>query len=156
TLARRAADIDPFSVRVWWYLTFWLTYSGDLHAARDACRHALAIDPANERALAQLATVELLDRKPAPLAMFDKIRSYERLPGIVMAEHSLGRANESRKALDEAIAKMQVAGAYGIAEAHAWRGETDEAFQWLERAYRQRDSGLAALKVDPLLASLRT
>jgi serine/threonine-protein kinase len=157
TLARRAADIDPLSVRIWWYLTFWLTYSGDISAARDACRHALAIDPANERALAQLGTVELLDRKPADaLAVFEKIRGYDRLTGIAMAEHSLGRTKESRQALDEAIAKTAQAMAYQIAEAHAWRGETDKAFEWLERAYRQRDGGLAALKVDPLLASLRT
>ena len=26
-----------------------------------------------------------------------------------------------------------------------WRGETDKAFEWLERAYRQRDGGLVAV-----------
>jgi ribosomal protein L17 len=73
-----------------------------------------------------------------------------------MAEHSLGRAKESRRALDELIAKTAPGNAYGIAEAHAWRGETDKAFEWLERAYQQRDGGLDALKIDPLLESLRT
>lgn len=34
------------------------------------------------------------------------------------------------------------------------RGEADEAFQWLERAYAQRDPGLADLKSDPLLKNL--
>src|SRR5262249_46037089 len=53
-LARTAVDIDPLSVRAWWYLTFWLPYSGDLGAARDACRHALELDPMNGRALASL------------------------------------------------------------------------------------------------------
>jgi hypothetical protein len=42
-----------------------------------------------------------------------------------------------------------------IAEVYAWRGEKDQAFQWLERAYQQRDGGLATIKYDPLLASLR-
>jgi len=157
TLARTAADIDPFSVRAWFYLTFWLAYSGDLGAARDACRHALELDPMNGRALASLGTVELLDRKPAEaLVAFDKERDDGRFTGIAMAEHSLGRARESRQALDEAIAKTAHGSAYQIAEAHAWRGETDKAFEWLERAYRQRDGGLAGLKVDPLLESLRT
>jgi len=157
TLARRAADIDPVSVRVWWFLTFWLTSSGDFGAARDACRHALAIDPANERALAQLGIVELLDRKPADaLALFEKLRGYDRLMGIVLAEHSLGRAKESKQALDDMIAVSGLSAAYQIAEAHAWRGETDKAFEWLERAYRQRDGGLVELKVDPLIESLRT
>lgn len=42
--------------------------------------------------------------------------------------------------------------AHQIAEAYAFRGEGDQAFVWLERAYRQRDAGLACcLKTDPLL-----
>lgn len=41
------------------------------------------------------------------------------------------------------------------AEAFAWRGEKDRAFEWLERAYRQRDGGLGRVKIDPLLISLR-
>jgi serine/threonine-protein kinase len=38
----------------------------------------------------------------------------------------------------------------------AWRGEKDRAFEWLERAYSQRDGGLSDIKVDPALNSLRT
>ena len=34
--------------------------------------------------------------------------------------------------------------------------EKDQAFAWLERAYRQRDAGLSELKIDPLLASLHS
>jgi serine/threonine-protein kinase len=41
--------------------------------------------------------------------------------------------------------------AYGIAEVHAYRGEKDQAFTWLERAYSQRDFSLTILKCDPLL-----
>jgi len=36
----------------------------------------------------------------------------------------------------------------------ATRGESDKAFEWLERAYAQRDGGLASLKGDPLLKSI--
>ena len=31
----------------------------------------------------------------------------------------------------------------------------DKAFDWLERAYRQRDGGLSDIKTDPPLANLR-
>ena len=37
---------------------------------------------------------------------------------------------------------------------YAFRGEADRAFEWLERAYVQRDGGLTTLKGDPLLKSL--
>ena len=45
--------------------------------------------------------------------------------------------------------------AYQIAEIYAWRGEKDQAFMWLDRAYAQHDGGLIEVKADKLLASLR-
>ena len=72
-----------------------------------------------------------------------------------MAEHTLGHVQESQHALDELIAKDALDSAHQIAEAYAWRGEKDKAFEWLERAYQQRDGGLTEVKFDPLLASLR-
>jgi len=35
------------------------------------------------------------------------------------------------------------------AEVYARRGEVDRAFEWLERAYAQRDSGLSQIISDP-------
>ena len=52
------------------------------------------------------------------------------------------------------IAKHSHGAAYQIAEVHAWRGEADLAFEWLERARAQRDGGLSLVKVDPLLRNL--
>ncbi len=78
-----------------------------------------------------------------------------RLDGAAMAEHDLKHPAESQRALDELIAKEAHDGAYQIAQVYAWRGETDRAFEWLERAMKQRDGGLVLLKVDPLLRSLR-
>ena len=37
---------------------------------------------------------------------------------------------------------------------YAWRGEKDHAFEWLDRAYDQHDSGMVRLRYDPTLASL--
>ena len=37
-----------------------------------------------------------------------------------------------------------------------WRGEKDPAFEWLDRAYAQRDSGMTVLTLDPLVDSLRS
>ena len=72
-----------------------------------------------------------------------------------MAQHSLGHRAESQKFLDAAIASSAQVGAYQIAEAYAWRGEKDQALEWLERAYRQRDAGLTILKYDPFMRGLR-
>ena len=43
--------------------------------------------------------------------------------------------------------------AFQIAQAHAARGDMDLAFEWLERAYQQRDPGLAETKTAEFLPS---
>ena len=45
-------------------------------------------------------------------------------------------------------------GPFQTAEIYAWRGETDEAFTWLDKAYVERDSGLHEMLNDPFLTSL--
>ena len=49
---------------------------------------------------------------------------------------------------------LDVEWAFQIAEMHAFRGESDRAFEWLERAYAQRDSGLSEMKGNPKLKNL--
>lgn len=72
-----------------------------------------------------------------------------------LVQHDLGNARESRAALDSLIAKNADEYAYQIAEVHAWRGESDQAFDWLERAHIQKDPGLKEADGDPLLDRLR-
>lgn len=38
---------------------------------------------------------------------------------------------------------------------YAWRGDADQAFLWLDRAYAQRDDNLSDVKVDALLGRIR-
>jgi hypothetical protein len=53
------------------------------------------------------------------------------------------------------VASLGDAAAYQYAEIHAQWGNTAKALEWLQIALRQRDSGLANLKADPLLDPLR-
>jgi hypothetical protein len=71
-----------------------------------------------------------------------------------VAYHALAREKETHTALREIIAKYHESGAYQIAEVYAFRNQSDEAFEWLDRAYAQHDSSLTLTKVDPLLKSL--
>jgi hypothetical protein len=56
--------------------------------------------------------------------------------------------------LSELIAKYRASTAYQIAEVYAFQNQSDEAFEWLDRAYVQRDDDLIVTKVDPLLKKL--
>jgi hypothetical protein len=70
-----------------------------------------------------------------------------------MAYHALGRKAESDAALAELTAKYEKAATYNIAGVHAFRGEADRAFEWLEK---ERTSGGAFVEivVDPLFSNL--
>jgi adenylate cyclase len=77
------------------------------------------------------------------------------LLATALVQYSLHHPKESQQALDELVKTQASDAAYQIAEIYAWRGEEDEAFMWLDRAYAQRDGGLIVVKTDGLLASLR-
>ena len=72
-----------------------------------------------------------------------------------MAQHDLGGVEESQRALDALIEGYATTNAYQVAEVYAWRGQPDDAFAWLDRAYAQHDGTLVQVKFDPLLANLR-
>jgi hypothetical protein len=78
---------------------------------------------------------------------YPSIRAYL----YAIAYYALGREKESDAALSELITKYHAGDAYQIAQVYVFRNQSDEAFEWLDRAYAQRDSGLIGTKVEPLL-----
>jgi hypothetical protein len=77
-----------------------------------------------------------------------------RLSGLPLVYHALGRQSESDAALADFKSRYGGEMAYQIAEVHAFRGEADLAFEWLERAYDQRDGGVSEIKADRLFRKL--
>jgi DNA-binding SARP family transcriptional activator len=69
-----------------------------------------------------------------------------------------GRRREALKVLDELgeLTKRRYFSPYRVAAIHLGLGEQERAFEWLERAYEERDSWLVWLKVDPVLDGLRS
>jgi eukaryotic-like serine/threonine-protein kinase len=79
-----------------------------------------------------------------------------RLSALPVVHWALGRKAESNAELRELERKYSDGKAYQIAEVHAYRGELDAAFNWLDRASRQRDGGLPYMRVSPLLRNLHS
>ena len=77
-----------------------------------------------------------------------------RLLGLAVDQHARGEPGQSTAALQELSEKDPEGSAYQIALGHAYCGATDLAFDWLERAYVQRDPGLSVMKRDPMLRKL--
>ena len=76
-----------------------------------------------------------------------------RLTGMAIVEFALGRKADSDAALRQLLSST-ARRAYEIARVYAFRGEQDNAFQWLDRAYDQKDPYLYSIKGDPTLKAL--
>ena len=104
-----------------------------------------------------LAELELLSGRPSsalePLARCHEEQICLAWNGLV--EHALGHARRSQRALDALIERYAHVRAYEIGLVHAARGDLDRAFDWLERAAVQRESGADSVKIDPVLRPLR-
>ena len=73
---------------------------------------------------------------------------------LAMIQHALGNRAESDAALRTLVDDFGWTAAYQIAEAYAFRHQVDPAFEWLERAYAQRDPGVTHSAVDAMLMPL--
>jgi TolB-like protein/Flp pilus assembly protein TadD len=156
-MLRRATEADPLNARQWGFLGSALAFQGNLIGAREALNRSLEISPEQTYTPSVLAITFLLDRRPAQALQISQRSKDEvfRLHGAAMAQYDLGHAKESEQQLAQLIAKYAFSAAYQIAEAYAWRGDSDHAFQWLERARVQHDAGMSYVKVDPLLRKIK-
>jgi serine/threonine protein kinase len=77
-----------------------------------------------------------------------------RLGGLAMVYWAMKNRAESAAALKSLQEKFASSDPYGIAQVHAYRAESDAAFQWLDLAYGQHHAGMLDLKADPLLHNL--
>jgi Flp pilus assembly protein TadD len=77
-----------------------------------------------------------------------------RAQGLAVIYYALGRKTDSAAQLATLTREHASDDAFEIAEVHAYRGEVDEAFRWLDRAYAQKDPSLYLVKGDRLLKNL--
>jgi serine/threonine protein kinase/tetratricopeptide (TPR) repeat protein len=155
-LCRRAIEQDPLTVSSYTYFGRVCRWAGLLSEAEDAFRRGMEISPEGVASGMLLAlTLDGQGRGEEALAeaMSEK-EDWARLCALAIIHHTGGRPAESDRALRELIDRRAGDAAYQIAMAHAVRGESDAAFEWLDRAYSQRDSGLAIMKPEPVLRSL--
>ena len=69
--------------------------------------------------------------------------------GAALSEYTLGNDARSKAALNELASRFGNTATYQVAQVHAWRGERDAAFEWLEKARLAGDAGLRFIKYDP-------
>ena len=148
--------LDPLMAAVHYDLATALSRAGRLEQAEAAVRKAIQISPNYFWAHYQLGNLLVLRGKLADaLATFQEEPEPDaRLYGLALVNFALGRRQASDTALNELTRLDAGDWAAGIATVHAYRGEVDQAFMWLERAYLQKDTDLCTFKGDPMSAKI--
>jgi len=156
-LAEQAVALDPLRANSHLSLGYMLYLSGRYDGAQAELQRALDLNPQAARVHVSLGKILIARGKPQlALVEIEKEPSdWGKLTGQILVYRALGREQDSSAALATLIAKHDTESAYQIARGYAFRGESDRSFEWLERAYKQRDSGLPDIKTDPLLKNLR-
>jgi tetratricopeptide (TPR) repeat protein len=155
-LNRRAVDLDPLNADSWESLAETEFFMGQLDKAAADCKKALELNPDVVAAHMVLSQIYVMQERPHDALPEIELERYDPVRAFLypIAYYALGRQKESDAALSELVAKYHESGAYQIAEVYAFRNQSDKTFEWLERAYAQRDSSLVVSKVEPLLKNL--
>jgi serine/threonine-protein kinase len=147
-MLEEALAYDPLFAPAYGMLAGVEAHSGHWAEAEAAARRALQINPA----VGHLNLGEILllrGDKNAALAEFMREDDHlDRTVGLALVYYALNRKAEA----DAALRTLTIEGgdqyAYSIAEVRAYRGEVDDALQWLDRLYNRKDSDLSSLKED--------
>ena len=155
-LTRRSIKLNPLSTARYNNLGYLTLYAGLFDESETAFKKTLELNPQFPGGYMQLGRV-YLEKGEFDLALGVIMKENDQFWqtfGLALVYHSLGRKNDADTELAELIKDNANDASYQIAEIYAHFGETDKAFEWLERAYVQRDSGLPEIKSDSLMRNI--
>jgi TolB-like protein/lipoprotein NlpI len=153
---RQAVELDPLASAPQNNLARILWYRGKLDEADAAARKAAELQPnsASSRRWQVLVAIQRGDKETALReAQLEPDESYRRFE-LAVAQFARGDGTAADAALADLIANDRGLD-YQIAQVYAVRGEKEKAFEWLQIAMDNHDTGMLGLLVDPLLTSLR-
>jgi TolB-like protein/Flp pilus assembly protein TadD len=155
---KAALAVDPLDPNSFWVLMQIQMHRGNLAEAEAANRRLLDIRPTFTWGHNYLGLVLLArgNRDAALVEMQQEPIDEGKQQGLAMVYYALGRKAESDVALAKFLKENVDEFAFMVAEVYAFRGQTDEAMHWLERAYRQKDCILHYVKGDWPLRNLET
>ena len=154
--AQKAVAHNPISASEHLNRGYSCYYAGRFDEAASSFRKAISFRRDVFRAHYYLGRM-LLDQGRSQEALVEMQREpgeMFRLAGLAMAHFALGDTKASDQALAELIENWGASMAFQIAEVHAFRGENDAAFEWLQEALETKDAGLGVLLGNPAFERL--
>jgi TolB-like protein/Tfp pilus assembly protein PilF len=152
-LTRQALATEPLRADSYQWLAVYLSALNRLDEAERAIRRAIELQPASSSYYCTLTIIEV-QRGHAQAAL----AAAQQEPPGVWQDVALALARQiggDRSAADAALGilteKDASLSAYQIAQVHALRNDATKTFEWLDRAWSNRDSGIGYLLYDPFI-----
>ena len=163
SLARRAIQLDPSSLYQRGTFQTVLLRARRYDEAAEQAQRMLEINPTYASAYGRMAQFyEVTGRYQEAVAARQEMmsllgRSEEKIAGLSDAYATSGIDGYWRWRLDSATerAKQEYVPPAAFAGIHAQLGQKDQAFEWLEKAYEERQGWLIFLKSEPFFDPLR-
>jgi TolB-like protein/DNA-binding winged helix-turn-helix (wHTH) protein len=159
----RARQLDPLSISINFSDGWRLYLARQYGNAAQQLRDTLEMDPSNS--LVHLILGQTYEYMGNPEAALTEFREAARLaPGTPLMTAGLAAAYARSSHRPEALrllaslsvqAQHEYVSPYYIAVIYAALGETNQALDWLDKAYADRSNGMVFLRMDPDLDPLR-
>lgn len=148
--------VDPLDSYTLWNLGFTYYAAGRFPESEAVYRKLLEIEPnfawtRNSLGKTLLAQGNADEALAVAQQLVDEAERLKYFPVFLQAT---GRQAEADAALYAQIAQWADAGAYYISMSYAYRGDHEQAFEWLERAYKQKDTFLSTIMGEPLFKNI--
>jgi TolB-like protein/Tfp pilus assembly protein PilF len=163
--AKRALETDPFSLNVIWAFGLFLNLNGQLDESITQFQKTLELYPNHPTTLIFLGSAYVdKERFEEGIALLKKAIELTRgespfpLGFLGYAYGVSGKREEAQEILDGALerSKRGYFSPHFIAMIYAGLGDKDKVFEWLEKAYEERDPRLHAIKTIPKFRSLHS
>ena len=153
-LVREELTSDPLCASCYHWLASYLSPVNRLDEAEQAIRKAIELQPGHADFYTQL-TVIAIQRGDARAALDAAGKEVEaggwQEIALALAQQISGDAVAANTALERLIDSQPDEAGYQIAQGYALRNDPDKVFEWLDRAWSNRDPGISQLLYDPFL-----
>jgi len=149
---------DPVNVTRLFGLGIAQIFTGRYESAIASFRTILNLSPGMGGAHYYLSVARLQkgDGQAALAEIEQETTEVWRMIGLPMAYHALGRKPDSDAALAALITKYEKDYSFNIAYVHAFRGDADKAFEWLDKAVEYGDPGISEILLERLFDNIRS
>jgi TolB-like protein/tetratricopeptide (TPR) repeat protein len=154
---REALSLDPLLTTLWFNLGRITIGTGRYREAEEALRKGLELQPNASRFHTFLATLDILQNRPAQAIANAQLETegFWRDYAVALVHQAQSDRSVADATLKDFIAKDSTNGAFQIAVLYAIRKEPEQLFKWLNIAYETRDSGLVQLAITPFFLPYR-